>query len=453
MFTLKAFAPRPRWTYIVRALAALAIVVIVRHLAAAHSAVAHAENLFLTTDWLVMKCLDILLNKLAITSYFNTDVQKEFEQDFPVGDSVRVKFPQKYLIRDGWEYQGQGINRQYTVVPVDQPFGIDFEWDTYERAVKMERSEEALEREYLEPAMAQMFQEFESRASLFAYQNANNIVGQLGTDPADFDTSSAAARVIMSNLACPTGKDRGCILPPAVIRALKKSAIGYFNPVNDISKLYREGIVGKADGFDFYESVSLYSHTAGTWAGSVTVNGAGQSGSTLTITATAGDTFNKGDVFSMANVNSVNPMTRRKVGSSAKTFTILQALTAAGGGVDVLQISPAIFGPGSQYQNVDALPASAAALTLFPGTTSPNGKSGTQGLAIHPNAFAMVGLPLENPKKEEQQSKHKDPDSGLELAFIRSFDAKSRKWINRFDTFVGYGRLYSDSCAVRILCA
>ena len=185
----------------------------------------------------------------------------------------------------------------------------------------------------------------------------------------------------------------------------------------------------------------------------MTVNGAGQSGSTLTINATASDTFKAGDVFSMANVLPVNPMTRRTFGTTAKTFTVLADLTAAGGGVDVLQISPAIFGPGSQYQNVNALPANAAALTLFPGTTSPNGKSGLQGLALHPNAFALVGLPLENPKKEEEQAKHTDPDSGLELAFIRSFNSQSRKWINRFDMFIGFGRFYSDSCAVRILCA
>jgi hypothetical protein len=452
MTMLNLFPRRPRWTYVVRTIVAVLVALLLRQLSA-HGTLSLANNLFLTTDWLVMKCLDLLLNKLAITSYFNTDLTKEFEQDFPVSDTIRVKFPQRYTIRDGWEYQGQGINRQYTTVAVDQPFGVDFEWDTYERAVKMERSEESLEREYLEPAMAQIFQEIESRAALFGYQNTNNIVGVLGTDPTTFDASSAAARALLTNLGCPAGKDRGIMLPTSVIRALKNATATYFNPVTDITKMFREGIVGRADGFDFYESVSLYSHTAGTWAGAVTANGAGQSGSTLTINATAGDTFNKGDVFSLASVNPVNPMTRRKVGTSAKTFVVTQALVAAGGGVDVLQISPAIFGPGSQYQNVDALPGNSAALTLFPGTSSPNGKVGTQGLALHPNGFAMIGLPLENPKKEEQQAKHRDPDSGLELAFIRSFNAQSRKWINRFDIFIGFGRLYSDNCAVRILCA
>ena len=40
--------------------------------------------------------------------------------------------------------------------------------------------------------MDQIAQEIDSRAALWAYQNSNNIVGILGTDPADFDSSSAA---------------------------------------------------------------------------------------------------------------------------------------------------------------------------------------------------------------------------------------------------------------------
>ena len=450
---MNRFATRPRWTLAVSALVALIVALVAAHFSSHDPhAPSIAGNLFLTTDWVVMECLDILLNKLALSQYFNGDYNKEFTRKYATGESVRVKLPQRFLIRDGWGYQPQAINRQYTTVNVNQPFGIDFEWDTYERAVKMERSEAELKKNYLEPAMAQLFQEIETRAAKWAYQNASMIVGVLGTDPVDFDSSTASARTKLVQNGCPEGKDRGALLPPTVMQALKKSALAYLNPQMDISKQYRTGIVGKADGFDVYESMSLFTHTAGTWAGSVTVNGAGQSGSTLTITATAGDTFKAGDKFSMANVNPTNPSTRRRFGTSAKTFTVMQDLTAAGGGVDVLTISPAIYGPGSQYQNVDALPANAAALTLFPGTSSPNGKTGQVGLAIHPDAFALVGLELENPDKEEYASQFRDSDSGIPLAFIRAFDAKDRKWINRFDTFIGFGNLYPDNCAVAILC-
>jgi hypothetical protein len=92
----------------------------------------------------------------------------------------------------------------------------------------------------------------------YAYQNTSAIVGQLGTDFVDFDTSSAAAREKLVYLGCPAGKERGMFVNPTIMRALKKSAVGYFNPVNDIAKQFRTGIVGSGDGFDWYESVSLY---------------------------------------------------------------------------------------------------------------------------------------------------------------------------------------------------
>ena len=451
---MKNWTQRPRWTFVLSTVIALIVALVCRHYQVFDdgSGVSHAANVFATTDWLVMESLDILLNKMAIGQYFNMDDNDQFEQAFAVGPTIRKKLPQRFLTRDGLGYNPQGLNRITTTISVNQVFGIDFEWDSYEKAVNMERGEAQLRKEYIEPAMAQLTQEIESRCALWAYQNASAMVGILGTDPTDFDSSSASCRQKLVELGCPVGKDRCMVVTPSIMRTLKKSAVSYFNPVTDISKQFRTGIVGSGDGFEWYESVSLYSHTAGTWAGAVTVKGAGQSGSSLTITATAGDTFKRGDKFSMANVNSVNPGTRRKVGAAAKTFTVLNdpQLTAAGGGVDVLSISPAIFGPGSQYQNVDALPADAATLTLWPGTAAPNGKSGTISLALHPDGFALVGLPLEVPKAAEVGVMKRDPETGIAVAFVRMFDPIQRKMVNRFDILLGFGNYYSDNCAVAL---
>lgn len=408
-------------------------------------------NSFQVVDWLVPESLNILLNKLAVASYFNTDYNKEFERDFAVGDTVRVKYPQRYLIRDGIGYTPQAINRIYTTVTCNQIFGIDFEYDSVEKALRMERGEELVRKEYLEPAMEQIAQEIDSRAALFAYQNTNNIVSILGTDPTTFDATSAAARQRLVELACPQGGERCMIVGPSVMRALKNANISYFNPVTDISKMVRTGVVGYGDGFDWYESMSLYQHTAGTWQGTVSVSGANQSGSSLVINNTNGDTFNVGDVFSITNVNPVNPGTRRKVSSGAKQFVVTQALTGTGAGTDVLQISPSIFGPGSQYQNVDSLPANAATMTLFPGTSSPNGKVGTNHLALHRDAFALVGVKLETPRAVEIAKTERDPETGIAISFVRQFDAIQRRMINRFDVLLGFGKLYSDNCAVRVL--
>ena len=258
----------------------------------------------------------------------------------------------------------------------------------------------------------------------------------------------------MIEKGCPPGDERVLIIPPSVNTSLVPAFATFLQPAKEISEQYREGDIGLASGLRWKESVSLFTHTAGTWASTVSVNGASQSGSSLAITCTAGDTFNVGDVFSIAGVNAVNPVTRRVIGSSnAMQFTILQALTGLGGGnaADVLQISPAIFGPGSQYQNVDVLPPTGNALTLFPGTTSPNGLKGIQSLGVTKGAFALVGVKLELPKAVELSSQTRDPDSGISVRFVRAWDNVQSKMTNRFDVLMGFGNLYPDNCSVRML--
>lgn len=411
-------------------------------------------NTFAHADWLAMESLDLLESKRAVSQFFNTDHSKEFKQKFPIGDSVRVPYPQQFTVREGLTYNPQAISRRNATITFDEPFGIDFEWDSAEAYLRAPRGREKVSKEILEPAMAQLAQEIDSRAAQFAYQHAANVVGALGTNPSTYDSTSAAARQMMQELACPDTGERALIVPPAVMRAVKTANLSLFNPVSDISKQFRNGIVGKADGFEWYESMSLYRHTAGTWAGAVTITSAPVDGATtLSLTCTTGDTFKKGDKISIANVLPVHPQTRRTFGTSAKQFTITADATGASSAATV-SIAPAIYGPGSQYQNVNALPVASAALTLWPGTTSPSGKVGQVGLAIHRNAFALVGAELEEPKSGsvELVSQKRDPDSGISVRFIREWDSRASKFINRFDVMIGFGYFYNDACAVAIAC-
>lgn len=399
-------------------------------------------------DWLSMESLRLLTNSLEVAPFFNTDYNNEFTKEFTVGETVRIPLPKLFLITDGFGYQPQPIIDRHTTVTVDQAFGVHFEWDSAEQALKLPRGEEKISRLILKPAMARIRQEIDSRCAKFAYQNTPNAVGTLGTDPTTFDAVYGAAGQRLAELACPPG-DLGMIVAPSVARSLRAAAVSLFNPVDAVTKMWKKGAIGEVNGFDTYQSMSLYSHTSGTWAGAVTVNGAGQFGSTLNVTCTTGDTFNQGDVFNIGSVNDVNPMTLRSTGT-LKQFAVLVPVTGAASAA-ALTITPPIVGPGSPYQNVDALPANAAALTLFPGTTSPNGKVGVNSLAIHGDAFALVGVKLANPKSAEMASYARDPQTGISVSFLRMFDPIQRKWINRFDVLLGFGILYNDHCAVRVL--
>ena len=412
------------------------------------------SNQFVFADWVTMESLRILTNKLVMPQFFNTDYSKEFTKEYPIGETLRVKLPQRFTVRDGLGYSPQAINRINTTITCNQIFGVDFEWDSAEKALNMERGEDQVRSQYIAPIMAQLAQEIDSRCIQWAYQNTNNIVGILGTAPTSTTALPLfqAARQRLIEKACPAGDNKGMIIAPNINTALVPALSSFFNPTSEISKQYKEGSMGKMSGFDWYESPALYRHTAGTWNTTNTVKGSSQSGSSLTINATAGDTFNVGDVISIASVKAVNPSTRRVIDSvNNAQFVITQALTAAGGGADVIQISPSIFGPGSQYQNVDALPVDAAVITLFPGTTSPNGLSGIQNIAIQRDAFALVGVKLEQPKAVEVSSQTRDPESGISIRFVRAWNNIQSKMTNRFDVLLGFGNLYPDNCAVRVL--
>lgn len=453
---MKLFAryrQRPAWWLALNCALTALIALTIRHFAHSDSLTLLSTNSFEVVDWLMQESLDVLVTKLGIGACFNTDVQKEFEHDFAPGETVRVPFPAEFLIRNGLAYTAQAIQKRHTTVSCTDIFGIDFEWDSFEQALRLDRGKDELKRNYIDSPMIQLAQEIENRAANWARLNTGTVVGTLGTDPTTFDATSAAARQQLVNLGCPEAGDRAIFVNPGIMRALKNSNISYFNPVSDISKMMRTGIVGYGDGMDWHESVSLYQHTAGTWASTVSVTSAPANGAnTLAVTCTAGDTFKQGDKVSIASVNPTNPRTRRKVGSSAKSWCVAQDLTATGSG-DVITLTQPFYGPGSPYQNCDALPAASAALTLWPGTTSPNGKTGTVNLVLHRNAFALVNVAFDNPEEGGNVKiarTLKDEETGISISFLRMFDGYYRKWINRFDVCLGFGNLYSDNCAVAI---
>ncbi len=408
-------------------------------------------NNFATTNWVSMKILWFLKNSCEVAEMFNSDWESEFGKSFPVGASVQIKMPQSWLVTSGLAYQEQGIARLVTTVNLDTIRGIHFGWDSYERLVKMERTEKELEESYLKPAGFQLSQQVDSDAANWAALWTNNVVGTLGTDSTTIDFALAAEQVLFS-LACPQEGAKYLCLSSSLNRSYVKNNVTQFNPAPEISRMFRRGVVGTAGGWEWFRSNSLVAHTCGTApTHGVTVVGAGQSGAALTVTGTVGDTINPGDKFTLASVNAVNPRTRVKSPLGLKQFVYAGgAAFVLTGGNDVIPISPAIFGPGSQYQNVDALPANAAAFTFFPGTTTPSGLTGTISLGLSKYAFAKAFGKFENPEAVERAERAEDPETGASIAFVRAWDQFNRKMTNRFDICYGFGNLYPDNGAVAV---
>ncbi len=418
-----------------------------------------ANTFKFVTGYMGMACLRNLVNSLEVARLFNTDRNADYKRPFAIGETTQIKLPQRFLIREGIEFADQGINRKTASVTMQAPFGIDFAWDDVEQALYAERSEEEINEQYLKPAMAQLAQEIDSRCALFAYQNTNNITGVLGTTPTAMSTYGTARTILREN-ACPwEGVNRGMIISPQMMQSCVDANKAVFNPADEIAKEFRQGEVGTYAGSTWNESMSLYDHTAGTatTSGTITLTGAVANGSSaISMTnTTSGETLKRGDVLAFdyalsTQYNNANPSTRRSTGR-VKTVVVTQDMTFTAG-PDTVNISPALYGPGDQYQNISALPANGATVTLFPGTSSPAGKHGVQGLNFTKDAFALVSSTLEMPEAVESLSFMKrDPKTGIAIRFVKVWDVQTSSMKRRFDVMIGFGALYPDNCSVRVL--
>jgi hypothetical protein len=415
-------------------------------------AICPSVNNFAVSNWVSMKILWFFKNSLTVAERFNSGWEAEFKKNFPVGSQAQIKLPQEWLVTSGLAYQEQGIQRLVTTVNLDQIRNVHFGYDSYEKLVKMERSEAELDKAYFRPAGYQLAQQVDSDAAAWASLYTNNVVGTLGTDSTTIDFALAADQVLF-NLACPEGTDRWLILSSGLMRSYVKNNVTQFNPQKAIADMFRDGVLGHAAGANWVRSNSLIKHTCGTFpTHGVTVTGAGQSGASLVVTGTANDTINPGDKFNIASVNAVNPRTRATTPLGLKQFTYTGGTSFSfTGGNDTISISPAIFGPGSQYQNVDALPGNGAALTAFPGTSSPSGVSGTVGFLLSEYAFLKAFGKFENPTAVEHAEDAEDPETGAYISLVVAYDQYNRKITNRHDMCYGFGNAKTDGGAVAVV--
>ncbi len=148
-----------------------------------------------------MKILWFFKNTYEVAAQFNSDWESEITgKAFAVGSQAQIKYPQRWLVTDGLAYQEQGISRLVTTVNLDRIKGVHFGWDSYERLVKMERSEKELEESYLYPAGQALAQKIDTDAAAWAALYAANVVGTLGTDSTSIDFALAAETTSPSSI-------------------------------------------------------------------------------------------------------------------------------------------------------------------------------------------------------------------------------------------------------------
>jgi hypothetical protein len=147
---------------------------------------------------------------------------------------------------------------------------------------------------------------------------------------------------------------------------------------------------------------------------------------------------NRGDVFTLAGVYSVHPVTRESTGK-LQHFVCIEQVSDTTGDMTI-KVKPTIYASG-RNQNVTAVPANDAALT-FMGVAS---GVYPQNLAGRPDSIALAMVQQQKPKSavEFARSDYK----GLRIAMMAGLDVINHSETVRADVI--YGRALYNRTIVR----
>jgi hypothetical protein len=200
-----------------------------------------------------------------------------------------------------------------------------------------------------------------ANAGAICNMNANLDANNNLLTPTDGTYLNAQATLALNST--PPGILQKIINDPRTEARVVTSLAGLLNPASAISDQYYDGVMYRALGAMWYHDQTVIKYTTGT-ATTAAVSGAGQTGTSLTISALSG-TMGVGDIFTIANVNAVNMVTKQTTGELRQFVNTV----AAANGATSLSIYPAIVPPVGgqqvQYQTVDSSPVDTAVITPY----------------------------------------------------------------------------------------
>lgn len=387
------------------------------------------SNTFLTNDLITNEGLSVLENELVFSKLVNRPVDSMFgKDDNQAGDAVRVRLPDRGTYRSGATFTPDDITENSVTVTLAQG-GADCNFTTKDLALDIAMFSERI----LKPRIVTIANEID-RQGLALYDDIYNEVGTAGTSP-NASSFILDGGVVLDNNSVQRDGQRYAVLSPKHQASMVGGLQGVFNPQAAIGDQYKKGLLGKDTlGFDFYMSQNTPSHTVGALGGTPAMNGATLDGATTLVTngwtAAIANRVAVGDVFTVANVYEVNPITGQNTGR-LKQFTATAIGASDGSGNMTISISPTIVSAG-KFKNVSALPQTAALLT-FVGSAS---VAYSTSMLFHKEAFVMAMGQLPSVGGTDMCAR-KSYD-GMSMRMVRAYDVNNDKLPTRLDVLFGW---------------
>lgn len=351
---------------------------------------------------------------------------------YKAGNTIYTSIPARYIPQSTFDITSsiQGSNEQKAPLTLDIIKTVGMEFSSLELATDV--GLKSIISRFVMPAAESIAQYVELECIKRAAQSTYNLSGAAGSNSFTV-ADTQQGKVNMDRMLAPKA-DRRFLLNSQSGALAVDARKGLFQSSEEIAKQYKEGYIGRTDGFDWMENELLYTHTNGADVTGVTVNTtATEAASTISLTGLIISTtgiITKGTVFTISGVNKVHPITKVSYGV-LQQFVVTADANSDGSGVSTVSVSPAFYTATSfGLQNISALPQ-AGATVVFSGAAL---TSYTQNLMYHKNAFKMASVPLEMPTAVEFAAQ--ETVDGITVAVVRAFDVLQRRMITRLD-FLG----------------
>jgi hypothetical protein len=410
-----------------------------------------AVNTLATPTWVTKEVARGFVNELGFLSNVNRTYDDQYEVNgAKVGNTVQARLPQRFTVTDGQALQQQALYDQTVPISLTNQKNVAFGYSSAQATTELQEIRER----YIAPAGEALANAADVLAFQAVYRDIYSSVGVPGTTPSAGLTFLQAG-VKLTDLAAPMG-GRIALLDPLAMATLANSVAALFNPSGKISDTWTKGQFGANQlGIGkWFQEPNRPVHTTGTYTASTPlIKGADQTGSVLITDgwASGAATLNKGDIFTIAGVYSVNPLSYTSTGR-LQQFVVTTTTTSVGVDMATLPVSPPIITSG-QLQTVSNSPADDAVITVLGCTAAAGGTLATtvspQGFVYHKDAFAFVMADLKKPNAGCEATVVRSKELGLSIRMVEQYQIGTDQMPTRLDILIGAATLQAR-LAVRV---
>ncbi len=381
-------------------------------------------NAILTPVKVTREALRILHQKLNFIGTINRQYDDSFAKTgAKIGSDLKIRLPNQYTVTDGAVMTAQDTAEDSVTLSVTSQKHVGMNFSSEELTLDLDDFSERI----IEPAMAVLAAKMEADAMTMykdVYQQVNNQAVSANM------AKLLAGRKQLVDALTPPGKRTANLNTQDnvdLVDALKS----LFHESDALDKQYKEGMMGRTAGFDFYENTLWPQHLRGSATSTYTTNTVSLSATSVAASAitvaTGTGTYVKGEVFTIAGVYRVHPETK-DITSTLQQFVV----TTAGSGAGQIQISPPIITAGAK-QNVSVSATSTTAVMAFAGSISTN-----HGISMlyHKDAFTFATADLVMPQGVHFAAR--EVQDGLSMRIVRDYDINNDKLPCRVDVLYGY---------------